>query len=197
MQKETKINSSTDFGTSNTVSTSSMQSGNSGKEIKNEEAIRNTINEFMQMGKNLTAEQIRDKISKLAAESAKTEAVKTEDKIPVVQDALETSIPSSETSFVKMPIKNESTMIDATQEEKNETPINTQTSTYTKSNDWTSLYTRTDTNNFDKKQENSILEEKENYETKIIDIDEIKEKADETKGERTKNRRHSFKHTSR
>lgn len=35
----------------------------------NEEAIKSTINEFMQMGKNLTAEQIREKIAKLAEES--------------------------------------------------------------------------------------------------------------------------------
>ncbi len=36
------------------------------KKINNEEQIKNTINEFLQMGENLTAEQIREKISKIA-----------------------------------------------------------------------------------------------------------------------------------
>lgn len=52
----------------NTITQSSTANTQSG-EIKNEEAIKNTINEFMQMGKNLTAEQIREKIAKLAEQS--------------------------------------------------------------------------------------------------------------------------------
>lgn len=43
----------------------------------NEEAIKSTINEFMQMGKNLTAEQIREKIAKLAKESQEQAKVQT------------------------------------------------------------------------------------------------------------------------
>ena len=49
----------------NSQNSTSMPTG----EIKNEEAIKSTINEFMQMGKNLTAEQIREKIAKLAEQS--------------------------------------------------------------------------------------------------------------------------------
>lgn len=47
--------------------------------INKEEAIKNTINEFMQMGKNLTAEQIREKISKIAQASRQSETNQLQD----------------------------------------------------------------------------------------------------------------------
>lgn len=58
----------------NTQTSQNTQSG----EINNKEAIKSTINEFMQMGKNLTAEQIREKIAKLAEES-KTQENQTQE----------------------------------------------------------------------------------------------------------------------
>lgn len=53
----------------------------------NEEAIKSTINEFMQMGKNLTAEQIREKIAKLAKESQ----AKAKETVQNVSNAEQTS----------------------------------------------------------------------------------------------------------
>lgn len=47
--------------------TNNQKMSNSG--VDNQEAIKNTINEFMQMGSSLTAEQIREKISQIATGS--------------------------------------------------------------------------------------------------------------------------------
>ena len=45
---------------------------------KNDEAIKNTLNELMQMGKGLTAEQIREKISNLANANKQEKVIKEE-----------------------------------------------------------------------------------------------------------------------
>ena len=49
--------------------------------ISNEEAIKKTLNELMQMGKSLTAEQIREKIAKVAQEQNISKQVSNEENI--------------------------------------------------------------------------------------------------------------------
>ena len=58
--------SSREQETTNTFSTNQTNISETSKD----DVIKNTVNEFVQMGKNLTAEQIREKIAKIAAENA-------------------------------------------------------------------------------------------------------------------------------
>lgn len=120
--------------------------------------IKNTINELMQMGKNLTAEQIREKIAKLAQENNK-EAKNIEEKTY-----------KEEKNEINQNITNE---IEKTTESNSEEKTNK----YAQSN-WSSLYTRT---NPEKPKTNMISEEEEKYSTKLINTEEIQKLADSEK----------------
>lgn len=133
-----------------------------------EEAIKKTINEFMQMGKNLTAEQIREKISKLAKESAMTNAQVTGNTVTGNTTVSEPSTVSTQT--VADSVLNYETVKQVSPIENKPSSISQDTTRY--DTDYSSLYTLTSKQN----SNTSISEDTGKYDTKIVDTKEIMQK---------------------
>ncbi len=145
--------------------------------INNEEAIKNTINEFMQMGKNLTAEQIREKISKIAEASKKNETnalenentntvdtverISNEEEIPEWRKSLNKKTEEKKYSFDET--FSNFTLVPPKNEENSNSEILT-----------------------DNTLSNLTLESDENYETKVINTEEIQEAVKNTEIPNTK-----------
>ncbi|MDE5830389.1 MAG: hypothetical protein K2H53_01540, partial [Clostridia bacterium] len=123
---------------------------NSTEKFNNEEAMKNTINEFMQMGKNLTAEQIREKLSKIAA--ANTMTNETSDASMLQNKETNVQNPASEVSSSKEDIFSNFTLIPPKSQNTITSEVNPEVT-----------------------PNNMISENKENYDTKIIDTAEIQE----------------------
>ena len=165
---------------------------NSVAPVNKEDAIKNTINEFMQMGKNLTAEQIREKIAKIAEETKQND-VKEENNQEIKQSEEQKNMTdSNEVSTSEENIPEWRRMLNQKIAEKKGT------NNYQNSFDFPSSSSETEKKDlFDqtfsnftlvppKKIEpikpeigagitsnNIALESKENYETKVINTQEI------------------------
>ncbi len=137
-------------------------------ETDKQDEIKKTINEFMQMGNSLTAEQIREKIAQIAAGSEKK---KEENTIEIGENRED----EEHLDILNMP---NIPMLDTTPEvpaleKAPETPLFTLTkpaellaeeATKEENNILQDIY---------QTRNNTVLEEKENYETKKIDTEEI------------------------
>ncbi len=137
------------------LNTNTVVSGNK----PSDEAIKNTINEFMQMGKNLTAEQIREKISKLAQETAakQTEAAGS----GMLAKTGEASL--TKTNYEA----------DTISQQKTENTLAQNTTVY--NSDYSSLYTLTSKPSIN----TEVAESSTQYDTKVIDTEEIKRQSEE------------------
>jgi len=117
-----------------------------------DEAIKNTINEFMQMGKNLTAEQIREKISKLAQETAanqpETTSIDTKNELGTGMLGSGVLAKAGEASLTKT-----------------EGTLSQDTTRY--NSDYSSLYTLTSRPAVNKE----IAEDSTKYDTKVVDTE--------------------------
>lgn len=136
--------------------------------IDNQEAIKNTINEFMQMGSNLTAEQIREKIAQIAAGKQTTKEeknVQSEENTDLKEDINLLNTQST-------PMLNTTKEVFAL-EEAPETPM----FTLTKPAELLKEPEEEKTNNLIEDiyqtKNNAVLEEEEKYETKKINTEEI------------------------
>lgn len=79
MQNLGVVQSATTYDESNNQFQKVESPKNLNVDAQSQDAIKNTINEFMQMGKSLTAEQIREKLSKLAAQNTVINSPKISD----------------------------------------------------------------------------------------------------------------------
>ncbi len=139
------------------------------REIENKEEIKNTIDEFMRMGKNLTAEQIREKIAELAKQNTinQEQTINAEPKIDELKIASKPEFdfkPNDKPSDAPAYTTNYTTNVESTSVSQSENNTANQ-------NSWQSLYTRTSPEHTN--------EDTEKYETKEINVEEIKEEVKE------------------
>ncbi len=187
--ENTKLNdnhvSSYDYSAGNNTNSYSSLSNNTYNasaepDIENKEAIKNTINEFMKMGKDLTAEQIREKLSKVAEESAKKaeeEAVKKLELENSRSAGIEDTNkgPSGIEAVGGIGASAGSTAMAGLGIGTGFTPatntFNSQNATTTTSNSWSSLYTLTGNQN---NQKSEVSGETQKYEIPVENKEENK-----------------------
>jgi DNA mismatch repair protein MutL len=163
------------------------QNQNSNVPAPNDEAIKSTIDEFVKMGKNLTAEQIREKIAKIAEENAKKiENTQNQSNIGTNTNfensyTRNTEVNFGENALTKAGIsslvttdfsgnyteKKAETNNNEEKEEKVQNDVAQDTTQFNTQNSWSSLYTLTSNN------ANKISESEEKYDTKVVNTDEI------------------------
>ncbi len=155
-------------------------------ETSSEEAIKNTINEFMQMGKGLTAEQIREKLSKIAAMQSNKSTQNVENKENVINDSekIENTKDNANLNSANYEMNNYQRVSDNTQQSTKKDIFEETFSNFTlvppkqtikeqaKQNtiNMNGEYTSTPLNN-------NVLENSEKYETQTISTKEIEKLA--------------------
>lgn len=175
-----------------------QSNNNSG--IQNEDAIKNTINELMQMGKGLTAEQIREKISKIAMQNQSNEpntvnASNTQE----VEKKVENTYQNTQNINTKPKELSRKDMMDMAFSNFTLTPP--KKPSVVTGIDKIGENTKNIENSFTR-QNNIVLEEKEKYEVKQDknEAQEIDKKEDTLKIDsnvRSKARRYTFKYYTR
>lgn len=153
-----------------TLENSSVSNVGPIRPIDNEDAIKNTINEFMQMGKDLTAEQIREKLSQIATTTKQHEA--SENTI----DTKKLNVENMETDVFGIPLPKPE-ISDKVEDDIPEwrRSLEQKVAEKSKFDDTFSNFTLVKPNVEENAQINSVSENNENYETKLINTEEIRE----------------------